>query len=64
MIFLFGEDLMSRLALLFLFVFTGCFHANDPDDDFRTVPVTNNPNIVPNYGNGMPGVGGPSQGPF
>lgn len=43
---------------------TGCFQAYNPDDDLRTVPVTNNPHIVPNYGNSLPGIGGSQQGPY
>ncbi|HSW72824.1 MAG TPA: hypothetical protein VLG44_05405 [Chlamydiales bacterium] len=35
-------------------VFTGCFQGYDPDDSLRTVPVTNNPNIVPNHGPNFP----------
>lgn len=55
---------MNRFAYLFLLLLAGCFQAYDPDDDLRTVPVTNNPNIVPNYGNGLPGIGGAGQGPY
>ncbi len=36
---------------------SGCFQAYDDGDDLRTVPVTNNPNVVPNYGP-IPGMGG------
>lgn len=56
---------MKRLMVLSLLALAGCFQAYNPDDDFRTVPVTNNPNIVPNYGNGLPGMGGGGQqGPY
>ena len=37
----------------------GCFQAYNEDDDLRTVPVTNNPNIIPNYStSAIPGMGG------
>ena len=36
---------------------TGCFQAYSDGEDFRTVPVTNNPNIVPNH-SPIPGMGG------
>jgi hypothetical protein len=57
---------MKKLIILSLLVLAGCFQTYNPDDDFRTVPVTNNPNIVPNYGNGLPGMGGGGgqQGPY
>lgn len=50
---------MRRILCLVGLILSGCFQAYDPDDDIRAVPVTNNPHIVPNYGNGLPGVGGP-----
>ena len=46
-----------------LLVLTGCFQAYNPDDELRTVPVTNNPNVVPNYGSGLPGAAN-QQGPY
>ena len=50
---------LSFLALV------GCFQTYNDDEDLRTVPVTNNPHVVPNHGNGLPGIGGGSQqGPF
>ncbi len=36
---------------------SGCFQVYGDGEDYRTVPVTNNPNIVPNYGP-IPGMGG------
>jgi hypothetical protein len=54
---------MNRWIALFLIALTSCFQAYDPDDDLRTVPVTNNPHIIPNHGNGLPGIGG-QQGPY
>ncbi len=32
---------------------SGCYQMHS-DDDLRTIPVTNNPNIVPNQGMRMP----------
>ena len=52
---------MKRLMLFTLFVLTGCFQAYDPDGDLRTVPVTNNPNVVPSHGGGLPGFGNGNQ---
>lgn len=54
---------LSTLALLLL---TGCFQTfnNDDDEELRTVPVTNNPTIVPNYGSGFPGAGMSGQAPY
>ncbi len=41
---------------LSLLVLTSCFQTYGDDDDLRTVPVTNNPHVVPNYGGGLPGM--------
>ena len=46
---------MRKLPFVFVLVLaalslTGCYQAHS-DDDLRTVPVTNNPNIVPRQGN-------------
>jgi len=38
--------ILMALALLGL---TGCYQIND-NDDLRGVPVTNNPNVVPQHG--------------
>ena len=48
---------MKKLCtLLVLILLAGCFQAHDDDDsDLRTVPVTNNPTLVPNYGMSSPG---------
>ncbi len=48
---------MQKVALFSLFLIVaaslaGCYQMHS-DDDLRTVPVTNNPNIVPSRG-GMP----------
>ncbi len=56
---------MKRYLWLHLLLLTGCFQAYNGDDELRTVPVTNNPRVVPNYGSGLPGVGGGNQqGPY
>ena len=54
---------MKRLWMLSLLCLAGCFQAYDPDDDLRTVPVTNNPHVVPSHGGGLPGIGA-AQGPY
>jgi len=44
---------MLKLGLALFFVaaaITGCYQIHSDDDDLRTVPVTNNPNIVPGQG--------------
>lgn len=47
-----------RLFILIAFLgLTGCMQTQSEDDDLRTVPVTNNPYIVPNHGSGMPMTG-------
>ncbi len=55
---------MKRLLLCFfpLVLLSGCFQVYDDENDLRTVPITNNPHVVPSHGSGMPGMGG--QGPF
>lgn len=44
--------LMKALLLFFLpLIFTGCYQASsDGDDDLITIPVTNNPNLMPETG--------------
>ncbi len=54
---------MKRSVLLILLALAGCFQTYSEDDELRTVPVTNNPHVVPNYGSGLPGVGSMGQGP-
>ncbi len=51
---------MKKILFVLLIGLTSCFYAED--DDLRTVPVTNNPNIVPNHGSGLPFSG--AQGPY
>ena len=56
---------MRSILILTFLALAGCFQAYNPDDDLRTVPVTNNPHVVPNYGSGLPGMGGGGQqGPY
>jgi hypothetical protein len=55
---------MKGLITIILIALTGCHYTSDPDDDLRTVPVTNNPNVVPNHGGGLPIGGGGRQGPY
>jgi len=53
------------IALLGLLVgLAGCFQTYNEDDDLRTVPITNNPHVVPNHGSGLPMMGGAQQGPY
>lgn len=42
---------ISAVFIAVLAVCGGCYQAHS-DDDLRTVPVTNNPNIVPGSGMG------------
>jgi len=48
---------MQKLALAcFLFLalsLSGCFQTYSDDDDLRTVPTTNNPQIVPSHGTAL-----------
>ena len=55
---------MSKYLFLACLVLSGCFQTYDPDNDAdrRTVPVTNNPYVVPNHGGGMPMMG--EKGPY
>ncbi|MGC1877741.1 MAG: hypothetical protein WA347_06095 [Rhabdochlamydiaceae bacterium] len=48
---------MKKISLLFLLMLgvaglASCYQIHS-DDDLRTIPVTNNPNIVPNH-RGLP----------
>lgn len=40
------RQVRTLLLLIGISIFTGCYHSSD-DDDFRSVPVTNNPNMIP-----------------
>jgi hypothetical protein len=51
------EFLVKKISLLFLLMLgvaglASCYQIHS-DDDLRTIPVTNNPNIVPNH-RGLP----------
>lgn len=48
---------MRRFAWAILLGLSGCFQAQNEDDILRTVPITNNPYIVPNHGSGLPMMG-------
>lgn len=50
--------LMKRFLFVTLVLLSGCFQAYDPDLELRTVPITNNPNVIPNHGGGIPMMGG------
>jgi hypothetical protein len=54
----------KMILFLALLACAGCFQTTSDDNDLRTVPVTNNPHVVPNHGNGIPGVGGAGSGPY
>jgi len=43
--------------LLPVLALSSCFQVYDEDDDLRTVPVTNNPHVVPTHSPTMPGIG-------
>jgi hypothetical protein len=53
--------MMKKLAISLLLACCGCFQTTGDDADLRTVPVTNNPYIVPQHGM-LPGQTG-QQGP-
>ncbi len=51
--------MMTRYLLVFSILLaaaglSGCYQMHS-DDDLRTIPVTNNPNIVPQQGSKLPG---------
>ncbi len=48
---------MRRLFFIALLGLSGCMQPQNEDDILRTVPITNNPYIVPNHGSGMPMAG-------
>ena len=49
-----------RLSLLFFSIVAleGCFQTYNEDEDLRTIPITNNPYVVPSTGGGIPGIAG------
>ena len=44
----------------FFFALCGCYQTSSDEDELRTIPVTNNPLIIPQHGSGMPGMPGPA----
>ncbi|HRW58337.1 MAG TPA: hypothetical protein P5048_01820 [Chlamydiales bacterium] len=50
------QKFFSVFILLSLFLLAGC--SQTADSGYRTMPVTNNPNIVPSHGSGIPGIPG------
>ena len=42
--------MIKKLTLLLLLAASGCFQTSGDDADLRTVPVTNNPHVVPQNG--------------
>ncbi len=51
------SKLFCFILLTLCFGLSSCvqtYSGGDDDDDLRTVPVTNNPNVVPNHGSGLP----------
>ena len=60
---------LLKLFFLFLFIMvinSSCSSSYSEDDsDLQTMPVTNNPNLIPNYnGAGNPMPNNPNQGPY
>ena len=47
---------MKIYLFLSVILLTGCFQAHNDDEDLRTVPVTNNPNIIPSHVSMIPGL--------
>ncbi len=49
-----------RFFIVSFLVLAGCFQTFNEDDEesLRTVPVTNNPHIIPSHGAGLPMMGG------
>lgn len=48
-----SKFMLIALAALLAAGLSGCYQIHS-DDDLRTVPVTNNPNLLPNQGQRMP----------
>ena len=49
---------MNRWLFLSFFALAGCFQTFNEDSDLHTIPITNNPHVVPNHGSGLPMMGG------
>ena len=55
---------LSIFSLAFFAFLSSCSsELSNDDDDFRTIPVTNNPLIVPDAGSPMPGIPSGSSSP-
>ena len=54
-----GMFMKIYLLLFPLILLTGCFQASTDESELRTVPVTNNPNILPDRGGGVGSGGAP-----
>jgi hypothetical protein len=50
------EFMIKNIAFLSLLILSGCYSMSSEEDDLRTVPITNNPYVIPNHGGGLPGV--------
>jgi hypothetical protein len=48
-----GKFILSALLFVSLSFLSGCYQMSG-NDDLRTIPVTNNPNIVPGQGARVP----------
>ncbi|HSX37202.1 MAG TPA: hypothetical protein VLE95_00025 [Chlamydiales bacterium] len=55
---------MHRWMFFVLLPLAGCFQTYSDDENLHTVPVTNNPHIVPNHGSSIPMIGGLGNGPY
>lgn len=45
----------KMIALIALLALAGCFQTYNDENDLNTVPVTNNPHILPSHGSMMGG---------
>ncbi len=50
------KEMLLFILLFSLTALVGCYQIHS-DDDLRTIPATNNPNIVPQSGSRIPGAG-------
>jgi hypothetical protein len=53
---------MYKYLIVLTLTLVGCFQAYDDGDELRTIPVTNNPHVVPTHGGAIPGLS-TGQGP-
>lgn len=59
---MFKKIYLSMFSLLFFALASSCSNYGEDDGEFRTIPVTNNPLIVPDSGSSIPGM--PSSNPM